>query len=177
MRGNKRYFYCHLMPRIATLFFLRKWDEKERDYFLTTRYSVPNLVLWFFNPSIFWSSLPNFCILETWREEPNFCFKMSKMAAAIRYSPISGVLAGSKTCRKHCLIGEICSNFLSIDSCNGKLHASAKLLIWCYLWLLIVLLFGCNWRPEVCSQVSGILTRGFAQFYPRRWALFPGGVG
>ena len=91
---------------------MRKWDKKGVDYFLTTRYSVPNLVFLLFKPSIFWSSLPNLCRLETWREEPNFCFKMSKMAAAIRYSPFSGVLAGSKTCRKHCLIGEICSNCL-----------------------------------------------------------------
>ena len=97
--------HCHTL-------FMREWDGKWAGYFLTTRYSVPNLVLLFFKPSIFWSSLPNFCILETWREEPNFCFKMSKMAAAIRYSPSSGVFAGSKTCRKHCLIGEICSNCL-----------------------------------------------------------------
>ena len=108
MRGSKRYFCCHLMPRIATLFFIRKWV----GYFLTTRYSVPNLFFLLFNSSIFWISLPNRCKQETSNVEPNFCFKISKIAAAIIYYPFSETSVGVKNSRKHCLMGEICSNCL-----------------------------------------------------------------
>ena len=69
-------------------------------------------VLRFFNSSIFWKLSAQFLYTRNPGGEPNFCFKIFENGAAIRYSPFFVVCQARKTCRKHCLMGEICSNCL-----------------------------------------------------------------